>query len=476
MQTVAVVCSDLLATIVAFLLAYWLRFVLQITPPKDLPGDLPTLSTYLLALPLILVLWHFTFVAFGLYRLRRTAARSEEYIQVAIAVTLAMALFAAAAFMYRPTRPVPIDGTELNLPAFAFSRLMLGMFYALNLTLVIAGRRLLHAILDRVRLSGRNLKRILIAGAGPLARAVVDKILLHQEFGFRMVGLLGETPDARPYRGVPVVGHVREVRDVVRESSVDQIYIALPLSAHEMTLRLLRDVSHEMVEVKVVPDLLQHITLRAAVEDLDGVPIVNLSSTPLRGIGSFLKRSMDIAAAAACLGLFAPLFPLVALAVRLTSKGPILYRQERMGLDGRSFELLKFRSMVADAERESGPVWTEDEDPRVTPVGKFIRKYSLDELPQFWNIFRGDMSLVGPRPERPYFVQEFRDRIPHYMMRHRVRAGLTGWAQVNGWRGNTSLEKRIEYDLFYIQNWSLALDVKILWMTLASGMAHEHAY
>jgi lipopolysaccharide/colanic/teichoic acid biosynthesis glycosyltransferase len=147
-----------------------------------------------------------------------------------------------------------------------------------------------------------------------------------------------------------------------------------------------------------------------------------------------------------------------------------------MGLDGRSFELLKFRSMIADAERESGPVWTEDEDPRVTPVGKLLRKYSLDELPQFWNILRGDMSLVGPRPERPYFVQEFRDRIPHYMMRHRVRAGLTGWAQVNGWRGNTSLEKRIEYDLYYIENWSLALDVKILWMTLASGIAHEHAY
>jgi Undecaprenyl-phosphate glucose phosphotransferase len=273
-----------------------------------------------------------------------------------------------------------------------------------------------------------------------------------------------------------VVGHIREVRDVVRESSVDQVYIALPLSAHEMILHLLRDVSHEMVEVKVVPDLLQHITLRAAVEDLDGVPIVNLSSTPLRGLGSFLKRSMDVGAAAACLVLLAPLFPIVALAVRLTSKGPILYRQERMGLDGRSFELLKFRSMIADAERESGPVWTEDEDPRVTPVGKFLRKYSLDELPQFWNILRGDMSLVGPRPERPYFVQEFRDRIPHYMMRHRVRAGLTGWAQVNGWRGNTSLEKRIEYDLYYIENWSLALDAKILWMTLASGIAHEHAY
>jgi len=231
-----------------------------------------------------------------------------------------------------------------------------------------------------------------------------------------------------------------------------------------------------MVAIKVVPDLLQHITLRAAVEDLDGVPIVNLSATPLRGLGSIVKRSLDIGASLCCITLFAPLLPLIALAVRFSSPGPVFYRQERMGLDGRSFELLKFRSMVQDAERVTGPVWTEEKDPRVTTVGNLLRKFSLDELPQFFNVLRGDMSMVGPRPERPHFVEEFREHIPRYMLRHRVRAGITGWAQVNGWRGNTSLERRIQYDLYYIENWSLALDLKILWLTISNGLGHEHAY
>ena len=211
-------------------------------------------------------------------------------------------------------------------------------------------------------------------------------------------------------------------------------------------------------------------------EDLDGVPIVNLSRIPMEGLPAVLKRSIDILAAASALLLFAPLFPIIAIAVKLTSPGPILFRQERMGLDGRSFNLLKFRSMVVDAERNTGPVWASEQDSRCTPIGAFLRKLSLDELPQFWNIIRGDMSLVGPRPERPFFVDEFREQIPHYMHRHRVRAGLTGWAQVHGWRGNTSLDKRIEYDLYYIENWSLALDIKILWMTVTNGMVHEHAY
>lgn len=206
------------------------------------------------------------------------------------------------------------------------------------------------------------------------------------------------------------------------------------------------------------------------------MPIINLSATPLRGLAGSLKRGFDIAAALSSILLFAPLFPLIALAIRLTSRGSILYRQERMGLDGRSFELLKFRSMVVDAERSTGPVWTEEKDPRITPVGRFIRKFSLDELPQFFNVLRGDMSMVGPRPERPFFVQEFRERIPRYMLRHRVRAGMTGWAQVNGWRGSTSLERRIQYDLYYIENWSLTLDFKILWLTITNGLGHEHAY
>jgi len=272
------------------------------------------------------------------------------------------------------------------------------------------------------------------------------------------------------------VGQLTDARQLIRDDHVDQLYVALSLSAHEQILQLLRDVSHEVVDIKVVPDLLQYITLGAGVEDLDGVPIVNLSRIPMEGLPAVMKRAFDIVAAGAALLLFAPLFPLIAIAVKLTAPGPVFYRQQRMGLDGRSFGLLKFRSMIVDAERATGPVWASEHDARCTPIGAMLRKLSLDELPQFWNIVRGDMSLVGPRPERPHFVDEFRDHIPHYMHRHRVRAGLTGWAQVHGWRGNTSLDKRIEYDLYYIENWSLALDFKILWMTVTDGTVHEHAY
>ena len=457
-QAIAVICSDLSMTAAALLTAYWLRFTYQIRPVA--PGDILALNDYIRILPAILPLWALVFAAFGLYRLHRTTARSEEYVQVTIATTLAMALFAAGAFLARPTD---------------LSRLMLAIFYLINVALIVMGRAIIHNVLDRVRRSGRNLKRILIAGTGELAHAVIDKMRLHEEFGYRIRGMLGEE-SGNTYRGIPVVGGLDDACRLINRLKIDQLYIALPLSSHEDILELLDDVGNEIVEVKVVPGLLQHITLRAAVEDLDGVPIVNLSATPLRGFAGAVKRCMDVLAALACIVIFLPLFPPVALVIRLTSRGPILYRQERMGLDGQSFELLKFRSMVVDAERSTGPVWTKESDPRVTSVGRVLRKFSLDELPQFFNVLRGDLSMVGPRPERPFFVKEFRKRIPRYMLRHRVRAGMTGWAQVNGWRGSTSLEHRIQYDLYYIENWSLTLDLKILWLTITNGLGHEHAY
>jgi exopolysaccharide biosynthesis polyprenyl glycosylphosphotransferase len=224
-----------------------------------------------------------------------------------------------------------------------------------------------------------------------------------------------------------------------------------------------------------VPDLLQFIALRARLENLDGVPIISLNDVPLRGFNSILKRIIDIAIAGSVLLAISPLFGLISLLIRRTSRGLVFYKQERMGLDGKAFQVLKFRSMYEGAEDETGPVWARDNDPRCTPVGRWLRRFDLDELPQLWNVVRGDMSIVGPRPERPYFVEQFKHRIPQYMLRHKVKAGITGWAQVNGWRGNTSLEKRIEYDLYYIENWSVSLDLKIMWLTLIRGL-QKHAY
>jgi exopolysaccharide biosynthesis polyprenyl glycosylphosphotransferase len=225
-----------------------------------------------------------------------------------------------------------------------------------------------------------------------------------------------------------------------------------------------------------VPDLLQVIALKARLEDLDGIPIININDVPLQGFNSFIKRALDVGISATALSLLAIPFAIVAVIIRRTSCGPILYRQERMGLDGKPFMIYKFRSMYQDAEAETGPVWAREDDPRCTPIGRLLRRTNIDEMPQLWNVLRGDMSLVGPRPERPYFVDQFKQRIPQYMLRHKVRAGLTGWAQVNGWRGNTSIEKRIEYDLYYIENWSVALDLKIMWLTVLKGFFHKHAY
>ena len=233
---------------------------------------------------------------------------------------------------------------------------------------------------------------------------------------------------------------------------------------------MLQLMARECVETKLVPDILQYATLKASLEDLDGTPVINLSQVPLQGWNSLVKRGMDIAIALVALLVLLPFFPILALAIWLEDKGPIFYRQERMGLDGKSFMILKFRSMRIDAEASSGPVWAVKDDPRRTRVGSFLRRWSFDELPQIWNVLVGDMSIVGPRPERPTFVREFKHKIPQYMIRHRVKAGITGWAQVHGWRGNTSIKKRIQYDLYYIENWSLGLDCKILWMTFRHAL------
>ena len=319
---------------------------------------------------------------------------------------------------------------------------------------------------------------MLIAGTGDLARHVADRILQHSEFGYYVVGFVDDSAgsDTLGYRGLPLLGSLNDARELIQHEQVDQLYIALPLEEHVKMLGLIEIANREGIDVKVIPDLLQFIALRARLEDLDGVPIININDVPLQGLNSVVKRVIDITVAALALVVLAVPFAVIAIAIRLSSPGPVFYRQERMGLDRRPFMVLKFRSMDDDAERETGPVWAHEHDPRRTPVGTVLRRFSLDELPQLWNVLRGEMSLVGPRPERPFFVEQFRDRVPQYMLRHKVKSGLTGWAQVNGWRGNTSIEKRIEYDLYYIENWSMTLDFKIMWLTVVRVLFHRHAY
>jgi Undecaprenyl-phosphate glucose phosphotransferase len=352
------------------------------------------------------------------------------------------------------------------------------IFLVLNVSLTYATRELVREALERRWRAGIGLKRVLVAGSGELGKVVVDKLLEHRELGYKVVGFVDDRAggDHLGYRGLPLLGTIAEAGEILQRERIDHLYVALPLDEHVKMVSLVESANREIVEVKVVPDLVQVMALRARLEELDGIPIINIHDVPLRGFNSVLKRAIDIGISAAGLLALSPLIALVAILIKRTSQGPAFFRQERMGLDGRSFWVWKFRSMYDGAERDTGPVWAREDDPRCTPVGRFLRRSNLDEIPQLWNVLRGDMSLVGPRPERPFFVEQFKQRIPQYMLRHKVKAGLTGWAQVNGWRGNTSIEKRIEYDLYYIENWSVMLDLKIMWMTLLRGFFHKHAY
>ena len=338
----------------------------------------------------------------------------------------------------------------------------------------------MRAFVELRHRGGRDLDRVLIAGNGELARAVVERIEARGELGFRIVGYL-EEPVPRslspvPFPGLSCLGSIDEAEQVIEAHAVDHVFVALPHASSAAMMVLLDRLVRSCVSVHVVPDLLQFMVLRSRVEDIDGLPTINLSETPLEGWSRFVKRGFDLLVAGAATIFFSPVMLPIALAIWLEDRGPIFYRQVRMGLDGKPFEILKFRSMRVGAENESGAKWAERDDPRRTRVGRLIRAWSFDELPQLWNVLRGDMSVVGPRPERPQFVEQFRAELPHYMLRHKVRAGMTGWAQVHGWRGNTSVRIRIEHDLYYIENWSLMLDLKILFMTVLHGLRHENAY
>ncbi len=458
-QVILQLVGDVAATAVAMLLAYWMRFHVEVAP---ITKGVPPLLPYLNLIPVTTLLWPLVFYFQGLYQRRRAQSRIDEAVAVLVGVALATVLLTAGLTFYRE---------------FSYSRLVLAIFAGVDALFVILTRWAIAGLLRRIRRSGGNLQRVLVVGAGDLGRQVVERLQEHQEYGFRVVGFLDDDPGKQPRAvlGVPVLGTTANLEEAVREHDVDQVVLALPLSAHHKTVQLIRTAGQLLVEVKVVPDLLQYYVLRAGIEDLDGLPMINLTQIPLQGWNQLVKRLMDIVGAGLGLVLTGWMFPIIAWLVRREDGGPAFYGQVRMGLDGRSFQILKFRSMSVDAEPDGEPRWTRNRDPRVTRVGELLRRTNLDELPQLVNVLRGDMSLVGPRPERPEFVERFRGRYPEYMARHRVRAGVTGWAQVNGLRGDTSIRKRVAHDLYYIENWSLALDLKILWMTASQALRPRRA-
>jgi Undecaprenyl-phosphate glucose phosphotransferase len=463
------VLSDAMFGGAAFTLAYLLRFETTVTDLIPVTKGQPPFGQYVDMLPFIGALVPIAFQVQGLYRLRRGRSRVDDFFAVFVGSILAVVL-GIIGTLYFQTYYVPDELKDQGV--YEVSQPVWALFLLINVAFSYASRELVREALERRWRAGIGLKRVLIAGAGDLGRLVADKVLEHRELGFKVVGFIDDRAggDHIGYRGLPLLGTFIDADEIIRSEKIDHVYVALPLEEHVKMLGIVEATNREGVDVHVVPDLLQFIALRARLENLDGVPIISLNDVPLRGFNSVLKRTIDVAISALALLLFALPFLLIAALIRRTSSGPVFYTQERMGLDGKAFQVLKFRSMFMNAEEETGPVWARDNDPRCTPVGRWLRKLDLDELPQLWNVLRGDMSIVGPRPERPYFVEQFKHRIPTYMLRHKVKSGITGWAQVNGWRGNTSIEKRFEFDLYYIENWSVGLDLKIMWLTLVRGL------
>jgi len=348
----------------------------------------------------------------------------------------------------------------------------------LNIVLDFIFRHLVSKTLRKLRRSGRNLKHVLLVGYGDTAKGYVDRILEHPDWGFYIHGILDDNEKkGTEYRGIKIVGDIDCLPKLLDSNEYDEIVITLKLKEYEKLAGIVITTEKYGVHTKFVPDYNNVIPTKPYTEDLEGLPVVHVRNVPLSDpVNKFLKRIFDIVGAIFCIIIFSIPMLIVSLLVKFTSPGPLIFKQKRIGLHNRAFNMYKFRSMRVQTASEEKKAWTTMNDPRVTPVGKFIRSTSLDELPQFFNVLKGDMSLVGPRPERPYFVDKFKEDIPRYMVKHQVRPGITGWAQVNGYRGDTSIKKRIDCDIYYIENWSLSLDIKILVLTLFKGFVNKNAY
>ncbi len=449
--------GDLLLVASSWLLAYVVRF--YVAGPAARHG-IPPIAPYLLMLLPILIVWGMAFRGFDLYRPRRIGSRLSEVADIAKASTVgALVLVSVMTFFFRE---------------YDYSRVVIVYFWIFSIAAVSFARYVFREALRVARRRGYNLRYALVVGGGELAAGVIQRVRSRPDTGIQILGLVGE--DKRAAAGAQPLGGFADLRAVLDAHQVDHVILALAHEEYGRLGGLLEAIGDEPVTIHVVPDLGRFTSLRGGVEEFEGLPFVHLRESPLYGWNQVAKRVFDVAFSLALLVLLSPVLATLAAAVKLTSRGPVLYGQERMGLDGQRFRMMKLRTMRMDAERETGPVWAAAGDDRRTPIGSFLRRFSLDELPQFVNVLRGEMSVVGPRPERPVFVERFRQTVPGYMLRHKVKSGVTGWAQVHGLRGNTSLEKRIEYDIEYIERWSFWLDLKIIGMTLFRVLFDRNAY
>jgi len=447
---------DFVGIALAYFCSYFFRFktFIPINPERGTPA----IKSYIIIFPLFLCLHLLIFFIQGFYRTRLKRVKIDDLFFVAINVFVTI-LIVQAMLSYLSSYSQGL--APLFRMTFKISHGFLAIYAVYVILFVLFFRFQIYFFMKRRFARGMNLQNILVVGAGEMGKAVTQKLLQLKDLGFVVRGILDDNLDVgkeiNREGGIKVLGPIKDLELILEREQISDVYVALDLNNYSQILETLKVVNKYAVNIRLVPDLFQLLTLKAKLEDLDGFPVISIDEPPLRGILLFLKRGMDVCASAVLLILLAPFFFLVGILIKLTSKGPVFYHQERMEMGGRKFVMHKFRTMCAS------------EDPRITKIGWFLRRFSIDEFPQLFNVLRGEVSLVGPRPERPVFVEEFREKIPKYMLRHKVKSGVTGWAQVHGLRQDTPIDKRLEFDFYYIQNWSFALDLKILWKTLRKG-------
>ena len=451
---------DLLVLIGCFAAAYYLRFTFFPLPEEV--ERAPQLFRYLPNLLLLLLLWLVIAQSFGFYSQKRIETVWADWRIIGMSLIFTIFLYSSTGFIFK---------------SFDVSRLMLMIFaplaYAALSIWIYAFRRSLAS----ARLLGYNRRNLLIIGAGATGRRFAYEISTHRETGYRVLGFLDDAVESVPDLPHPVLGKVADIGSVLETQWVDRVVVALGMNESRYLEEVINRCEYAGVEVNIIPDLFQYIHPRAKVLNLNGIPLIGVRPNPVDTWQYvYLKRAFDIVFSLLLLLFISPLLLVIVVLIKSTSRGPILFVQQRLGTQGRPFKIYKFRTMTDQSASESDTRWTKPDDERVTAVGRFLRRTSLDELPQFWNVIKGDMSVVGPRPERPFFAQKFRENLHEYMIRHQVKTGLTGWAQVNGLRGDTSIEKRLKFDLYYIENWSFSFDLRIILMTIIKGLLNKNAY
>ena len=455
------VLMDAAITAISLVVAYLVKFYVFEKGPGL--GVLP-LSDYIELLVFIVPGYSFLYYWCGVYTPKRTVRRSYELYDILKANTIGLAALIIILYMI--------------VREFNFSRTVMALFYFFNMLFMSCARVVLRRLLQKIRSRGYNLKHILLVGYSRAAEAYVDRILDNPQWGYVVCGILdNHVPSGTLYKGVKVLGTLGNLEVILPENKLDEIAITLPLKDYDDLEGIVDVCEKSGVHTKFIPDYNSLIPSKPYTEDLLGLPVINIRYVPLTNTGNMvLKRAVDIIGSLFGIIVTSPVMLICAILIKLESDGPVIFKQERIGLHNKPFYMYKFRSMRQQEPGEEKKAWTIKDDPRVTPVGKFMRRTSIDELPQLFNILLGDMSLVGPRPERPLFVEKFKEEIPRYMVKHQVRPGLTGWAQVNGLRGDTSIRKRIEYDIFYIENWTIWFDIKIIFMTFFTGFINKNAY